>query len=178
MSEQLARHYETTTPQPTDAGVLNAFVAHRRVAEYSSPEFGMDDTWAREVLDELINPVAIAKRAADIERARRQPSRALYRFAKGEGYIAAVLRAERDEDGLQELHWLFVKPELKGQGFGSRLMEDFFEWADLAQPIELDVVTYNEPAIGFWQHQGFEISSGVQDKYQVPTYRMQYKGGE
>ena len=51
---------------------------------------------------------------------------------------------------------LYVAPAHRGQGIGSKLLDDVQEWArgkDVAQ-IRLDALAANQEAIGFWKNRG------------------------
>lgn len=60
-----------------------------------------------------------------------------------------------NEDGKRMLGAMYVLPEVHGQGIGGKLLSKAIEWHGRNHDIYLNVVAYNQKAIGFYEHFGF-----------------------
>lgn len=67
------------------------------------------------------------------------------------------------KDGRRWLSALYVLPESQGWGIGSQLMQKALQWFGQTEDIYLQVVSYNQPAIDFYERFGFE-QTGVEVK--------------
>lgn len=77
------------------------------------------------------------------------------------GYaIGATGSAEefRTTDTLAELETMYLQPEYRGQGIGTRLLEEFKDWADNqdADRLRVEASAQNKGAIRFYRDNGFE----------------------
>jgi GNAT superfamily N-acetyltransferase len=95
----------------------------------------------------------IAQWQGFIEEVERQPTRCFCRVVRHGDEIVGFLRGRRDE--AVSLGPMYLLHQAQGRGIGRQLMAVFLAWADGA-PIRLWVTAYNERAISFYQHYGFE----------------------
>ncbi len=73
-----------------------------------------------------------------------------------------------------ELRSCYLRIKSIGTGTGGALMEYFLNWAGHTKPIKLDVASYNERAIGFYEHYGFKKTDEPLEKFLgvMPQTRM------
>lgn len=60
------------------------------------------------------------------------------------------------EDGQRRIGAMYVSPDAQGEGVGSKLLARALEWHGSDEDVYLYVVSYNDKAIGFYEHFGFE----------------------
>lgn len=65
------------------------------------------------------------------------------------------------EDGKRRIGALYVAPETQGTGIGGKLLQQALEWHGHDEDIYLEVVSYNQNAIGFYKRFGFEQTDTV-----------------
>lgn len=76
-----------------------------------------------------------------------------------------------DERDRRRIGAIYVVPEMQGQGIGSKLMEQVLRWYGREQDIYLEVVSYNQNAINFYKHFGFEETGAqVPEEEDRPDY--------
>ncbi len=74
--------------------------------------------------------------------------------AEVEGKIIGFCHAIK-EGNTNRIMAIYVLPEYHGTGTGKRLIELAFSWLGDAKDILVNVVEYNDHAIGFYAHMGF-----------------------
>lgn len=82
------------------------------------------------------------------------------------------------EESKDSISAIYVLPEYQGQGIGKALLKKILEFYKNSKEIWLEVVSYNENAINFYQKHGFQVVPGtegehkvVENKY-IPTIKM------
>jgi [ribosomal protein S18]-alanine N-acetyltransferase len=86
------------------------------------------------------------------------------------GDIAAALLEFPTNDGRLFLHKIMVHPEQRGQGIGTKLMEQALASATI--PVLLTVNPTNEAAIKLYRRYGFDIERQVQGYYRAHEHRL------
>jgi ribosomal protein S18 acetylase RimI-like enzyme len=78
----------------------------------------------------------------------------------------------------QHLEALYVDKSQYGTGVGKRLMEKALAWCDEAQPIDLEVATYNERARAFYRKYGFKEKVDSEHLFaeKIPVVVMEKEG--
>ncbi len=79
--------------------------------------------------------------------------------AAAEGVVGFCLARKNASDNTVQM--LYLLKAWQGFGLGKKLMEQADAWFDRSKPVRIKVVAYNQPAIGFYTHQGFEKSGDV-----------------
>lgn len=81
------------------------------------------------------------------------------------GSLEAVLIGQVDRSGEAYIEWL--ESLVKGKGAGRRLVEQFESWAEDegAKRITLSVHDWDERALSFWKHMGYEVYDEPGDGY-------------
>lgn len=100
-----------------------------------------------------------------IDRSLNNPNEVLYkvvRNSKGEvvGFVHGTQRDDRNE-----LEGIYLLNEAKNSGTGRELMNIFLKWADPSKPCRLDVFSFNEAAIKFYEAHGFEMTETLTKFY-------------
>lgn len=65
------------------------------------------------------------------------------------------------EDGVRRIGAIYVAPEAQGSGIGGKLLRQALDWHGLGEDIFLEVVAYNQNAINFYKHFGFEQTDTI-----------------
>ena len=71
------------------------------------------------------------------------------------------LAVPRITEGRRHVGALYVLPQVQGLGIGAKLMRKCLEWHGDAEDIYLNVASYNQKAIDFYEHFGFEKTDSV-----------------
>ena len=80
------------------------------------------------------------------------------------GFVISTLHGPQD----RELDWLMVDPAFHGKGIADQLMRAGLGWLDPGEPIWLNVIAFNQRAIGFYRRYGFEIDESAETGHTVP----------
>ena len=162
-------NYEIIIPGLND---LEGIVEAQRDAwrdSYPSPENGVSKEWVYEK-SEGFSSSYIAARLDGYT----SDSKTLYIAAKAnDGEILGFLHADKKSD-YNELGAIYLSPKYIGSGVGGTLMQRFLAWLDPSKPSRLECVSYNQRAIGFYEHYGFKISDKLMPKFGdvMPTIEM------
>lgn len=83
--------------------------------------------------------------------------------AKDNGKVVGFCHATRDQE-TNHIRSIYVLPDHQGKGLGAQLMNKAVEWLGRDKDIILEVVTYNERAINFYERLGFIRGETVEQK--------------
>ncbi len=98
-----------------------------------------------------------------------------YLVAEADGQIVGYCMGKKGSDrGVIKL--MHILPAYQGKGIGSRLMSALLDWFG-DRPVELQVATANQPAIGFHEKFGFsKVGSGepiaISNQTKIDTIKM------
>ena len=81
--------------------------------------------------------------------------------AKVEGKVVGYVEPIIDEQNKRYISAMYVAPENQGMGVGGKLMRQALKLFGDDQDIFLEVVSYNQNAIEFYRHFGFEQSEAI-----------------
>ena len=85
--------------------------------------------------------------------------------------VKAFVGLEIENTQAKGLQTLFLDPSKKKQGAGGAVFRKGLEWLGDERPISLEVVAYNDDAIAFYEHFGFE-STGDGKKVELPDGKI------
>ena len=99
--------------------------------------------------------------------------------------VAVGFCAVKKGENNNRLAAIYVDPNQQGRGVGGRLIEQALQYLGRDKDIILDVVSYNDGAIGFYSKYGFEVMGEVPDEdllkignIKLPEKRMVLKAIE
>ena len=136
---------------------------------YPSPENGVTSEWVFER-----SAGFSTERANQIFAERKNDPKYLDIVATtADGNVVGMLRGDQ-HDNYCELKAIYVHPKYIGYHIGGMLMDEFLNWIDTAKPCRLECVSYNERAIGFYEHYGFKKTDKLLPKYAdvMPSIEM------
>ncbi len=81
--------------------------------------------------------------------------------AKVGGKVVGYVDPRIDEQNHRRIGAIYVSPEAQGMGVGGKLMRQVLDLYGREQDIYLEVVSYNQNAIDFYKHFGFEQTDAV-----------------
>ena len=101
-----------------------------------------------------------------------------YRLAEHDGEVVGFVRATTRDDGTKELEAIYIRSDMFGRGLGGQLMSQAMEWVGDESDAVLEVVSYNQRAIRFYEKFGFEKVAGSERMYRdkMPVMTMIRKG--
>ncbi len=86
---------------------------------------------------------------------------AAFLVATRDGTIVATSSARRDGPGRISVGRLYVLPEFQGRGIGRALLAATIAAFGSVQLVEIEVEAQNEPAIAFYERQGFSLQRSM-----------------
>lgn len=90
---------------------------------------------------------------------------------KDEDAIRGFVIASIDGKGRKFVNSLYVKPDFQGKGLGKQLMQQALNWLGNEDDIYLEVTSYNEDAIRFYERFGFvKTDNKVEEDPERPDY--------
>jgi ribosomal protein S18 acetylase RimI-like enzyme len=99
------------------------------------------------------------------------PGESHFYTAVDDGKIIGCAAARQLEDW-NEVGAIYVLPEYQGQGIGRMFMTKNFEIFDKNKITKVNVVSYNENAIKFYEKFGFRITDEPVDPYILPNGKV------
>ncbi len=146
MTEDL---FKIEDANPADVEAIRTIVKNAWLELYPNEKYG--------ITSEDISAIDWYK-AEGLERRRKEivENKNMHTFVlkNPENKIVGFCKVEKS-DTYGEVDAMYVVPELKGKGFGKKLMHKAFEWLGSEQDIILKVVAYNTHAIEFYKRMGF-----------------------
>ncbi|MEV5129106.1 GNAT family N-acetyltransferase [[Kitasatospora] papulosa] len=137
---------------------------------YPNQDAGIDQAWIRAHRGDVVTSEGIAQWQAFIEGTERHPADRFCSVVRHRDEIVGMLCGRREE--AISLGPMYLLRQAQGRGIGRQLMAAFLAWADDA-PIRLWVTAYNERAINFYEHYGFEdTGERLMWRDRLPNLRM------
>lgn len=94
--------------------------------------------------------------------------------AEAEGGVVGFCSAVKEEK-VNRIMAIYVLPKYHGTGTGKKLINQAFNWLGNEKDILVNVVKYNNHAIGFYEHVGFvktDIEGVFDDIARLPTGKV------
>jgi GNAT superfamily N-acetyltransferase len=158
------------TPRVDDAEATARMHLQAWLQTYPNEDAGIDEFWIKEHLGSVATAEGIAQWRGFFADVTRQPDQFFGRVVRSGAEIVGFLCGRRAE--VVSLGPMYLLNEVQGQGLGGRLMREFLSWAG-ERAMHLWVTTYNERAVRFYQHFGFE-PTGEEELWRgkLPNIRM------
>jgi len=137
--------------KPEDAEAIMTLKRSAWLKAYVSPEHGIteEDLFAKFDL-----PTAIENWRGGIASEAQQSDKATF-VARVHGRVVGYTSPDT-QDGQKRIGALYVSPDEQKHGVGSKLLQRAITWHGRDDDIYLRVVSYNQNAIGFYEHFGFQ----------------------
>ena len=170
-------------PQPvireavvSDAEPARTMQAQSWLDTYPNDKMGVPYEWVKARTDGWFKPESMAKSREILQRAIDDPKQ-FYRVAELNGQIVGFIHGVIRDDGSGHLWGLYTDKFTHGSGLSGRLMQEldgFFSEHGVTT-VDLEVVSYNERAIRFYEKWGFTKVPGSEDLFadKMPDVRME-----
>jgi len=144
---------------------------------YPNAEQGVSMEWVRDLTDSWLTPDGFEKSISFMSNIIGKPNNLHCVAVDNNGKVAGCVHVSCIDNN-QILEALYVEKKYHGKGVAQKLMNQAMGWIDLSKPIQLEVTSYNDRAIAFYQKYGFKIEEGSEHKFQdvMPTLNMIRKG--
>jgi ribosomal protein S18 acetylase RimI-like enzyme len=142
---------EIRPAEPEDAEPINRVLHAAWLATYPNEELGVT---VDDIEDSFKDTFTEERIARGQERLRNLPENDHRLVAFVDGRMVGVSRLIREEKA-NHLQTLYVHPDFQGKGIGTALWEEMKKSLDPAKDTVLEVATYNQQAIGFYERLGF-----------------------
>ena len=129
---------------------------------YPNEELGLTEELIRDRVASLTGP----KKVKSLEEALRLENQRTW-VAKDGSRIVGYCTAEKKPD-INRLGAIYILPEYQNKHIGTDLINSALEWLN-DKDIKVEVATYNEKAIKFYEKHGFVKTGEVGDSDRIPT---------
>jgi GNAT superfamily N-acetyltransferase len=170
MAEGVGMSFHIAEPKVADAGPIGPMHLQSWIETYTNPELGIDEDWIRNAVGHVASDAGTEFRRQLFERLEKNDKNTFYRVAKDDdGQVVGFAMARRglEPDEPNTLDALYTLKRVQGKGLGSKLMERMLDWLGDDRPTRLEAVSYNQHAIGFYEHYGF-VLTGKKRLYKDP----------
>ncbi len=160
MTETRSEQHEDTPKviveraMPADAEAIITLKRDAWLGAYVSEENGITEEDIRKKFSDHVLAEGIANWQKGIATETEDGERVTYvARLNGEvvGYTSPCL-----EEGQRRIGAMYVAPTAQGNGIGGKLLSKALEWHGADSDVYLHVVSYNQGAIGFYEHYGFQ----------------------
>jgi len=148
------------------------------IETYPNEAAGVSLEWVKEQADGWMTPEALVNSRDRVAKILADPVHQPLYIAKAGEDVVGMIHGSNYEAFGQRLEALYVDKQYHGQGVAQRLVDQLFKSFDLTQPVTLEVISYNDRAIHFYQKNGFEIVPGSDFLYKdvMPSITMIRQG--
>lgn len=156
-----------------DIPALRIMHAASWLATYPNEEAGVPEEWIYEKVSKWTTEEGLKKSREHFKGILGNPEH-LHQVAVVEDRVVGLLHIFKKEH-MYHLAALYIDKAYYGTGLAQRFMESAMQWAAPTTPIDLEVATYNDRAIRFYEKYGFkkvENSTHLFDE-KVPILDMQ-----
>ncbi|MDZ7786056.1 MAG: GNAT family N-acetyltransferase [Candidatus Saccharibacteria bacterium] len=169
MSEVTTPKPETEKPpveieraKPEDAETICDIRDRAWLEAYPNAELGITEEDIR-VNAQGMNGEFVPRRVAHLKEQSAKDDDAgigIY-VAKIDSKVVGYTDLQIDERGRKMISAMYVEPEVQGTGVGGKLMHQALNVLGRDNDIYLEVISYNDKAIGFYEHYGFKRTNAI-----------------
>lgn len=145
--------------KPEDAEAILTLKRDAWLERYVSAEHGVTEQQVRANFEDVhghINPEAIERWQHGIASDPGSNERCTF-VARLDGQVVGAVAPHRI-DGKKRLGMMYVHPDFYGRGIGGLMIKKAIEYWGREEDIYLHVLSYNDKAIGFYEHYGFKLT--------------------
>ena len=177
MERESALQFTIREVTVADTEALRRIHADSWRATYPNDEHGVSQAWVEGHVTAWLTPDALERSRSIVEEAINDRD-GFYRLAERDGEVMGFVRATTRDDGTKELKAIYVRPDMFGSGIGGQLMSQAMAWIGKESDAVLEVVSYNQRAIRFYEKFGFKKVAGSECMYRdkMPVITMMRKG--
>ncbi len=159
--ETYKSHVEILPATPEDAEIICDIRDRAWMGAYPNAELGITAD-AIKLNAQGQNGVFVPRRIAYLKQqlANDDPNKKIF-VAKFDDKTVGFTDISIDEHNTRHIWAIYVDPEVQKQGIGGKLMRQVLDIYGRDHDILLEVVSYNQNAIDFYKHFGFEITDTV-----------------
>ena len=156
MSKQLtAEQFNIETAAQADISAIGYVHLQAMLETYPNKEAGIDQKWINDKLGFLAEAQGDEYRRQTVLKAETDPEHTQYLVVRNrQGNVVGFFHCSRG-DHHAKLEAIYLIEEARGTGIADKLMLRGLEFAG-DMPITLDVLDYNQRAIGLYEKYGFE----------------------
>lgn len=151
--------------RPEDAESINRVMRAAWLATYPNEAAGITVDDIEDLYKDMFTEERIAKSQ---ERLRNIPENEQRSVAVVDGEVVGVSRLIQEEE-TNHLQTLYVHPEYQGRGIGTALWKEMRVFLDPEKDTVLEVATYYQNAIDFYEGLGFEDTG---ERFLEERFRM------
>jgi len=175
MENQMEKNKFAITP-PKEGDDVLVGLAHKQawLETYFDPDNGITENEIENLIGHVAEESGAEYRRNVFKEAELNPDKILYKVIRSDdGRVVGFMHCFKDEK-YNQLGGLYILNEVKGQGVGDRLMQEFLDWSDKSKPCHLGVFATNERAIRFYEKYGFQKIDPAEPLYKetIPHIEM------
>ena len=167
----MEKSIEITAARPEDAAVICYIRDEAWLQTYPNEELGITKEQIR-INAQGLHGEFVPRRIAWLQDKLSHMDSAWTAYvAKIDGTVRGFVIASTDEHGRKFLNSIYVEPGYQGHGLGGKLMQQALEFLGNEADIYLEVTSYNQNAIRFYERLGFvKTGNPVEEEADRPSY--------
>lgn len=136
------------------------------IATYPNEEFGI----TLEAITQRVSEHFSAESIINMEEVINDPEKRTWVAKNDVAVIGYCVAAKYPESN--HIEAMYVLPGFQGKNIGVLLMEEVLEWLGIRKPIVIEVASYNEKAIHFYEKFDFKKNGETGDSNGIPTIKL------
>lgn len=176
MKKEPQPKYVLSKATAADAVDIRTLQAKSWLDTYPNEAFAVSFDFIKERTDQWLLPDNLEESKKLIGRNVIDPTQ-FYRIAKLDTDIVGFVHVSTKESGAKYIEAIYTDPETLGTGLGGMLMASAEEWIG-DDDVTLEVASYNDRAIQFYEKRGYEKVEGSETIFTeiIPIFTMKRKG--